>query len=87
MNVIIYTPPAWVANLYEQAYEHVIPWDVAIETACRLGAAAELRAMAARYEAGADRRRADRTFQIVFRTTARLLNERANELDPEGAQR
>lgn len=84
MNVIIYTPPARVADLYEQAYEHVIPWDVAIETACRLGGAAELRAMAARYEAGAERRR-DRTFQIVFRTTARLLNERANELDPEGA--
>ena len=71
LTVIIYDPPPRARELFDRAYEQEIPYGVAMEEACRIAAAEELR------------RLANESPEAIAVAIGKLC-ARANELDPEG---
>jgi hypothetical protein len=72
MNVIIYDLPARAQAEFDEHIDLGAPIDVAMEAACRVAAAEELRRLAGT--------------PVAFAVALSALRSRADELDPDGAR-
>lgn len=80
MTAPVYDLPERAQEVFDEACEAVISWDVAFEEICRIVAADELRGLVAKAASfGGDRAR--------HYLSADVLIARADYLDPEGATR
>lgn len=102
MNVIIYDLPGRAQNEFDEHIDLGAPSDIAMEAACRVATAEELRTQAEYYrtEYRQEHQRANRLansgqkwkYEAAISTAHTLkyaekrLTARANELDPDGAR-